>query len=265
MQIKFGESVRRLRQGKGLTQEALATQLHVSFQTVSKWERGESTPDLTMLPVLARFFQVSTDDLLGVNEAENERRVRELIEAYDGAQKPFTLELLPALKATMAENPLDFRILVRYMECMLHGVTNLEDGLAAEKEVRAIYENIDAHCTNDSIRMRAKRIMVMFLRSLSPAEPERQAEAERILAEMPAMRTCREHIAVMVTPQGEAQMKANEHLVEELLWMLFHALFHHPRAEYFLGFIGEDWRKLRPRRIECNDEMLREIARILLT
>ncbi|MCL2532396.1 MAG: helix-turn-helix domain-containing protein, partial [Oscillospiraceae bacterium] len=47
MKLYFGESVRRLRLAAGLTQEQLAQRLHVSFQTISKWERNESYPDIT--------------------------------------------------------------------------------------------------------------------------------------------------------------------------------------------------------------------------
>ena len=43
MQIQFGESVRRLRRERGLTQEQLASRLNVAFQTISKWEREKAT------------------------------------------------------------------------------------------------------------------------------------------------------------------------------------------------------------------------------
>ncbi len=52
MNIYFGENIKRLRSEQNLTQEALAGFLGVSFQTISKWERGETYPDITMLPVI---------------------------------------------------------------------------------------------------------------------------------------------------------------------------------------------------------------------
>ena len=226
MQIYFGETVRQLRREKGLTQEQLAARLNVSFQTISKWERGESLPDLTMLPVLAVFFGVTTDDLLGVNQAENERRVREVIAAYDSRRPDCAEEYLPVLKTAAAEYPLDYRLWVRYMECLLICARGLEGGLAVEDETREIYENIVAHCTDDSVRMRAKRLFVMHLHSLGQAAPERQAEAEQFLAEMPDLRTCREHIAIMVAMPGEGQRRACEHAIAELEWMLEHARYH---------------------------------------
>jgi len=54
-----------LRKEKGLTQEALAGQLGVSYQAVSKWENGQSCPDIALLPLLADIFEVSIDSLFG--------------------------------------------------------------------------------------------------------------------------------------------------------------------------------------------------------
>ena len=49
----LGETIKRLRTANGLSQEALAVQLNVVRQTVSKWEKGTSAPDAEMLPKLA--------------------------------------------------------------------------------------------------------------------------------------------------------------------------------------------------------------------
>ncbi|MDR1465170.1 MAG: helix-turn-helix domain-containing protein [Oscillospiraceae bacterium] len=243
MQIKFGETVKRLRRARGLTQEQLASQLNVAFQTISKWERDESYPDLTMLPVLARFFGVTADTLLAADEAENERRIQEILDAYDNRKPDTAAGHLPTLRAAVGNFPLDYRLWVRYMECRLSCTHGLNEGQAAAKEVREIYENIDVHCTNDGVRMWAKRLFVMHLHSLAqPVRPDEragdpalQAEAERILAEMPALRTCREHIATMVSLPGEAHLRAVQSEISSLLWMLSHALAHHDLVQAFPG------------------------------
>ena len=48
--------IRELRIAENLTQENLAAELNVSFQSVSRWENGISTPDISLLSVIARFF-----------------------------------------------------------------------------------------------------------------------------------------------------------------------------------------------------------------
>lgn len=47
----------------------------MSFQAVSKWENGVSLPDIALVPLIAETFEVSTDELFGVNRMETERRI----------------------------------------------------------------------------------------------------------------------------------------------------------------------------------------------
>lgn len=67
MELTIGKKLKNLRRERELTQEELAAHLGISFQAVSKWERGEGYPDITMLPVLAKYFGVTTDALLGMD------------------------------------------------------------------------------------------------------------------------------------------------------------------------------------------------------
>lgn len=78
MTIKMGARIRSLRKARNLSQEVLAQYLGVSFQAVSKWENGDTLPDVTLIPAIAGFFQVSTDELFDFNLVEQERRVAEL-------------------------------------------------------------------------------------------------------------------------------------------------------------------------------------------
>jgi len=74
---QLGEKLRALRKGKDLTQEQLAERLGVSFQTISKWENSSSYPDITILPALANFFGVTTDELLGVDILRADEKIEE--------------------------------------------------------------------------------------------------------------------------------------------------------------------------------------------
>lgn len=78
MNIKMGEKIRSLRKQKNLSQEILAQYLGVSFQAVSKWENGDCLPDVAMIPAIASFFEVSTDELFDFNRLETERKVQQL-------------------------------------------------------------------------------------------------------------------------------------------------------------------------------------------
>lgn len=64
--------LKALRKLKKVTQKDLADAIHVSFQTISKWENGTTMPDITFLPPLAKYFEVELEVLLGMKPIEQE-------------------------------------------------------------------------------------------------------------------------------------------------------------------------------------------------
>lgn len=66
----IGENIASLRKKRGLTQEALASAIGVAPQTISKWENNITSPDITLLPIIADIYQVSVDTLFGRGDSE---------------------------------------------------------------------------------------------------------------------------------------------------------------------------------------------------
>ena len=66
--MMIAQNLRQLRIAKSITQEELAERIGVSGQAVSKWERDECYPDITLLPGLANFFGITVDKLIGMDE-----------------------------------------------------------------------------------------------------------------------------------------------------------------------------------------------------
>ena len=78
--MEFGSILRQLRIEAGLTQSDLADELNVTNQAISKWERGDNYPEITLLPRLASRFQVSVDMLLGNERPLSSEELRVLFD-----------------------------------------------------------------------------------------------------------------------------------------------------------------------------------------
>ena len=87
MELKIGEKIRSLRKERGLSQETLAQNLGVTFQAVSKWENGSALPDTALIPSIALFFGVSTDQLFEISLIETEKQVSAICNEAAGCRE----------------------------------------------------------------------------------------------------------------------------------------------------------------------------------
>ena len=90
-EINIARAIINKRREKGLTQDDLASYIGVSKASVSKWETGQSYPDITFLPQLAAFFNISIDELMGYEPQMSKEEIRKLYLrlSADFASKPF--------------------------------------------------------------------------------------------------------------------------------------------------------------------------------
>jgi len=235
MQILFGETMRRLRREKGLTQEQLAARLNVSFQTISKWERNESYPDITMLPVLAGFFGVRTDDLLGVDRAENERRILELLDYfYSNACLRIDQyeEHQAQLKQALKDNPSDYRLWALHFGLL----TSLSVGDTTESlnarlpEILSVYDTILENCTVEAIRSDVRSNMCHFYAGILRYNPEDSAAEqalERIVSELPDLYKTRQYVGPMFLHRPDKAMRTVCHEAISDLMRIFSGMVMH--------------------------------------
>ena len=71
-QIKIGKFIATLRRQSGLTQEKLGEKIGVTNKTISRWENGNYMPDIEMLQLLAKEFNVSINELLAGQKMSDE-------------------------------------------------------------------------------------------------------------------------------------------------------------------------------------------------
>ncbi len=223
MNIYFGENLKKLRKEKELTQETLAHFLGVSFQAVSKWERNESYPDITMLPIIASFFDITTDELLGVDKFKKEEKIQKYIEEYESLYFKDTPKAFEIIGEATKEFPGEFKLLIRYMTALLSTKGGInDDPKKIYDEMISINENIQNHCTSDSIRIKSKRLMGTYYKTLSYTEKDNSYinKMEEINNDLPVMRDSRDYTATHMYLPGEKHDNACRHALEEILFLL---------------------------------------------
>ena len=166
--MDIGTRIRELRRKCDLTQEKLADYLGVSYQAVSKWETGVSSPDLSLIVPLAKLLHVTTDDLFGLTAAEPDKRREELDALY---QATFTTgdteERYRIAQTAAAEYPGDMEYLIQLAGSedyyAVHGGDTAAHrqkywGLAAKH-----YEMVFEDTTDESLKERAIYGLVLVL------------------------------------------------------------------------------------------------------
>lgn len=119
MKITIGENLRALRNKANITQEQLAEALEVSPQAVSRWENEAALPDISLLPIIANYFNVTTDYLLGVDTAHKQRAIETVIETDTKLRSEGkTKKSVDYLREKVREFPSDPEILHR-LACSL--------------------------------------------------------------------------------------------------------------------------------------------------
>ena len=237
MTIYLGENIKRLRAEKGVTQETLAEFLGVTFQSVSRWERGEGFPDITLLPSIASFFGTSVDDLLGTGKAKKEEEIRKYLEIYDTMKLKDLSYTSEVFRKAVKDFPDDFRILVRYMNLLEEEKDKpySEDYEKTSKELLGIYERIESHCTDDGIRIWAKRIIISHLLKKYQCTCNEEGryyvhkeyfeKAKEIINTLPNMSDSKELMLVGTAENSEEYYEAQKKLSEELIYLLSEASF----------------------------------------
>jgi Predicted transcriptional regulators len=177
----IGTIIKKLRRDKDITQEKLAEFLNISPQAVSRWETDLAMPDITLLPVLANIFNVTTDYLLGVDITRKQERIKE----YDDRAHKFlevghVKEAIAVRREALLEFPNDYGVM-RALASELFFNNNNSDNDEALKLCEKIYEE----CTDNETRTDAIQVLVYLY-----AEKGDIDKAKKIANTMPNMYLC---------------------------------------------------------------------------
>ncbi|MBR6683249.1 MAG: helix-turn-helix transcriptional regulator [Firmicutes bacterium] len=163
MKLAIGDNIKSLRKSKNITQENLAEMLGVSCQSVSRWELGTCYPDMELLPELARIFNISVDQLLGVDELVEKKKVDEYLARFQTAiSKGLIDDCIAIAREGVAEFPNNYSLLNKLMYALfLSGdetgnIPNWKENMEKnDKEIVALGERISKYCPDQDIRLEA--------------------------------------------------------------------------------------------------------------
>lgn len=123
--MTLSESIRALRRERNMTQEQLAEAMSVSAAAVSKWENGQSVPDIAVLTALADFFEVSLDALVGYTAQPSRRAEAVELIGRLSRQKRYT-EAIAEAKEALRRYPNHFTVV--YAAGRMYGFYGMEHG-----------------------------------------------------------------------------------------------------------------------------------------
>lgn len=204
MFIEIGKKIKKLRDEKGITQEFLAKYLKMPIKNLIKIEEGEEYPSIEMIPVIADYFEVSTDEIMCMEQFDHEDKIRSYAEKFQEFVETDNLRAaIDTIREALVHFPRNFRL--KYM--LLYALFLSCDRPAAIKhysdEIKSIYEDILDNCTDDSIRLEAKRILCLHCyNDLHDVEM-----ARRIAMSLPKRLSCREDMLPSVS-EGEEKLEA---------------------------------------------------------
>ena len=220
MELMIGEKLKKLRRSRDLTQEEVATHIGISYQSISKWERGDGYPDITMLPTLANYFGVSVDELIGMDEISSAQRLDDINQKWQenrakGAHKE-NVELMRSALKTYPNNAL----LLMQLSCSLERLDGSEkEKKGYLKESILLHEQILKYCDDSEIRGAA-------LCNLSDAY-YRYGDYEKAVeyaTKLPNLYKTRETALVRILKDDAQKKEMAKSAIEPLTWLLFYHL-----------------------------------------
>ena len=146
-QVKIGALLRVLRKEKNLSQEQLAERFNVSSRSVSRWENGNTMPDISLLIELADFYEIEIRDLLSGERKretmnENMKETLVMVADYTNAEKE---KLTKSLFAMTAASAVAFGLLAVIVVFHLYRVSDFFDAMAVFLTVIGLIYSVTCH------------------------------------------------------------------------------------------------------------------------
>ena len=147
--MNIGSKIKELRQRNNITQEELSEGLGVSPQAVSRWETAITYPDIVLLPVIANYFDVTIDDLMGMDEFKDMSKVNETFaRAHNLISENRYDEAINILREALKLHPNNYGL----MSDLALALTLKNSNISDLNEAIALSEKVLQKCTSEKIR-----------------------------------------------------------------------------------------------------------------
>jgi len=172
MEIRIGENIKRLRKTKSVTQEQIAEVLGISVTAVSKWERNETYPDITLLFPLANYFEVTLDELMGYDEERVHAEIAETLTHYRSLWLTEPEKARKVIAKAYKEYPNDYLVMHYYMWNLAGDMADndKETLLTHKEEFLTICDRILSGCTEEAVRLNAWNMKAKLLHAEGKTE-----------------------------------------------------------------------------------------------
>ena len=163
MKLNIGDTIKKLRKEREITQEEFAEVLGVSCQSVSRWENNSCYPDIELIPNIATFFGISIDKLMGIDESIEKEKVSKYLDEFQiEVSKGNINECINIARKGVAEFPNNYELLNKLMYALFG--SGDDDGNIPEwkenmekydSEIIALGERIMKYCPDINIKLEA--------------------------------------------------------------------------------------------------------------
>lgn len=212
--MKINEIIKQQRKLLSLTQDQVAQCLGVSIAAVSKWESGNTYPDITLLPPLARLLKVDLNTLLSFNEELTNQEIGSFVNTL--SQKlgnvPFSDVLNEALLKIREYPHCD--LLIYSVVTTLDGALMMDKEVNKEnfqKEIDCLYEHL---LNSTDLTIRYLVLSLLINKHINKGE---LVEAEKLLEEIPDRIVDKTRIQAKLLIQKKEYLKASEILEKKML------------------------------------------------
>ena len=207
--MELKSKLKELRATRNMTQEAVAEQLGVTSQTVSKWERGLLSPDISLLPKIALLFKCSIDSLFDMDLVWSIEHRKEFGEKIHTLHEKKDWE--GVYQAWIREIELNPDHYGNYADVMLHVYRKkLYEKDRVEKMI-SLADHAEKYCTNDDIRNEIYRIMLQICSESN--ESKIKARAKYYYQKLPMFRHSREQYAQFALESEEYRAQTLKNII----------------------------------------------------